>query len=111
MSARQDPPYPDDRPRPPYRGGGDEGFSSLIPYRNPKSLVAYYCGVFSLIPVLGFVLAPIALIFGILGVGYARQNPTAKGMGHSITGIVLGAISLLGHLFVLVLIFLGTRRP
>jgi hypothetical protein len=79
------------------RDPGDGGLSTLIPYKNGKALVAYYCGVFSLIPCLGFILGPIALIFGILGVRYAKAYPTAKGMGHAIAGIVLGALTTLGN--------------
>jgi hypothetical protein len=67
----------------------------LIPYKNPKSLAAYYCGFFALIPGIGFVLGPVAIWLGISGVRYASANPTAKGMVHAITGIVLGVVALL----------------
>ena len=67
----------------------------MIPYKNGQALAAYYCGVFSLIPVLGLLLGPIAVILGILGNNYARANPEAKGMGHAITGIILGSIGFL----------------
>ncbi len=100
-------PHDQRRPYPSHPRGDDSGLSTLIPYTNPKSLVAYYCGVFGLIPVLGFILAPIALIFGILALAYVRRNPTAKGTGHAIVGIVLGALSTAGHLFVLFLILAG----
>jgi len=46
------------RPRRDRPSRGDDGLATLIPYRNPKSLIAYYCGVFGLIPILGFILAP-----------------------------------------------------
>ncbi|MBY0524094.1 MAG: DUF4190 domain-containing protein [Gemmataceae bacterium] len=71
----------------------DNPMSTLIPYTNPKALIAYYCGVFSLIPVLGAFLGPAALILGILGLRYVGANPSAKGTGHAIAGIVLGAIT------------------
>jgi hypothetical protein len=79
-----------------------DGIAAIIPYKNPKSLVAYYTGVFSLIPILGLVLGPIALIFGILAIRYRQQRPTAGGMGHAITGIVLGSLTTLGHLAVVI---------
>ena len=94
----------EDQPRRQRPIQGDDGLATLIPYRNPKSLVSYYCGVFGLIPVLGFVLGPIALIFGILALKYVGQNPSAKGTGHAITGIVLGSLTILGHVVVLILI-------
>jgi hypothetical protein len=98
------PPYREDRPRRRRPEQGDDALASLIPYRNPKSLVAYYCGVFGLIPILGIALGPVALIFGILGVKYANSNPSAKGTGHAITGIVLGSLTILGHAVILILI-------
>src|SRR5262245_26603803 len=50
------------RPRRP----DDDALSTLIPYKNGQALAAYYCGVFSLIPVIGVLLGPIAIILGIL---------------------------------------------
>src|SRR5262249_14311224 len=38
---------------------------TLIPYKNPKALAAYYCGFFALIPVLGFILGAVAMVLGI----------------------------------------------
>lgn len=97
--------YEDVSPR--RRPPRDGGISSLIPYHNPKSLVAYYCGVFSLIPCLGLILGPIALIFGILALKYANLHPTAKGTGHAITGIVLGSLASLANLVGLVFVVMG----
>jgi hypothetical protein len=76
----------------------DSGGTGLIPYRNPQALIAYYCGVFALIPCLGLALGPVALILGILGLNYKKKNPSAGGTGHAIAGIVLGTVVLFGHL-------------
>jgi hypothetical protein len=73
----------------------DGGVGTLIPYRNPKALIGYYMGFVALIPVLGVIFGPIAIILGILGVIYANRNPQAKGMVHAIVGIILGVIGLL----------------
>jgi hypothetical protein len=75
----------------------DDDTPTLIPYKNPKALIAYYTGVFSLVPVLGLILGPVALVFGILGKRYANDNPRAKGSGHAIAGIVLGALTTIGN--------------
>jgi hypothetical protein len=99
-------PYPPDAPY--YR----DGVEVLIPYKNGSSLVAYYCGVFALIPVLALILAPIALVFGIRGVQFASKNPRAGGSGHSIAGIVLGSICALlnyGVVFVFLYFWLFGR--
>ncbi|HYV38392.1 MAG TPA: hypothetical protein VE988_22100, partial [Gemmataceae bacterium] len=65
----------------------DEGDATggLIPYKNPTALIGYYCGVFGLIPILGFILAPTACVLGILGLRYVNRHPTAKGTGHAVT--------------------------
>ena len=85
----------DDAPPPararPRRKTGD-GFATVVPYRNGPALAAYYLGVFGLIPVLGFVLGPLAFIFGVVGLVKARKNPKAHGTGHAIAGMILGII-------------------
>lgn len=75
----------------------DDTVASVIPYRNPLALSAYYCGVFSLIPCLGLLLGPVALILGILGLRAVSKNKKAKGTGHAIAGIVLGGLATLGN--------------
>ncbi len=80
----------------------DDPVESLIPYRNPRGLAAYYCGVFGLIPCLGLILGPIALILGILGVKYANRHPKARGMGHAIFGIIAGSLEILGNYCVVI---------
>lgn len=98
----------------PEEGGSQsqgDALSSLIPYKNSKALTAYYCGVFSLIPCLGLILGPIALIFGISGLRYAKEHPQAKGQAHAVVGIVLGTITTLFNfgaiLFSVAMILLG----
>ena len=105
------------RPRPARRRRDDDDdefdneendvVGTLIPYKNGLALGAYYCGVFGLIPILGIILAPIALVLGILGLRYSRRNPKARGAGHAITGIILGSLSTVGHIGIGVLAGLG----
>jgi hypothetical protein len=71
----------------------DGGLGTLVPYRNGPALAAYYCGVFSFIPVLCFLLGPIAFILGLIGVFKAKKNPKARGMGHAIAGIICGIVA------------------
>ena len=80
-----------------------DAVETLIPYKNPMGLMAYYCGVFALIPCVGLVLGPAAFVLGILGIRYANKYPTAGGKGHAIAGIVLGTIVTLGHLAAIVM--------
>lgn len=69
----------------------------LIPTKNSQALVAYYCGVFGLIPCLSPVLGVLALIFGILGM--RAVNERKVGFGHALTGILLGSLEILAVLF------------
>jgi predicted Zn finger-like uncharacterized protein len=85
----------EDQPR--RRRRRPDAVETLIPYRNGRALAAYYCGVFSFIPCVGLVLGPIALIYGILGLRYAKAYPTARGTGHAIAGIVMGSLTTLGY--------------
>ena len=83
----------DDAPRAKKRSGAG-GVEKIIPYKNGMALGAYYCGVFGLIPFLGFLLGLIAIVLGILGLSAAAKRPKAGGKGHAITGIILGVIDL-----------------
>jgi hypothetical protein len=64
----------------------------LIPTRNAKALIAYYLGVFGLVPCFSPLLSPAAIILGILGLKECKRDPNLPGRGHAITGIVLGSI-------------------
>lgn len=85
------------------RDPGEEAISTLIPYKNGRALAAYYFGVFSFIPCLGLVLGPAALVLGFLGLRYAGANPTAKGTGHAIAGLIMGCLTTLGNWGALIL--------
>jgi hypothetical protein len=97
----------DDRPRRRRRAPEGDATGGLIPYKNAKALTAYYLGVFSLIPCLGLILGPIAIVLGFLGLGYAKKHPEAKGQAHAIVGIVLGGLVLAGHVALVALGFAG----
>lgn len=83
--------------------------ATIIPYRNGLALAAYYCGVFSLIPCVGLLLGPVALLLGILGLRYAGQKSEARGRVHAWIGIILGLIVALIHVIVIVVMF--SSRP
>lgn len=116
-AAADDEDEPDDRPRRPRpRPGGrrnDEGVSTIIPYHNGLALAGYYLGVFSLVPVLGLILGPLGVIFGIIGLRKVSANPEIKGTGHAITAIVLGGIGALynwGFVVVMMVGYFASRR-
>ena len=63
-------------------------------HKNSRALYSYYCGVAGLVPFLGVLLGPTALVLGILGMSYARGNPRAIGNSHAVVGLVMGASEL-----------------
>jgi hypothetical protein len=72
-----------------------DAMETLVPYRNPKGLIAYYLGVFALIPCVGAFLGPAGLVLGVLGLRFSKEHPEAAGGGHAIAGIVLGILTAL----------------
>ncbi len=87
----------------------DNPVSVVIPYKNPKALIAYYCGIFSLIPCVGIPLGIVALILGILGLKAANAHPSAHGKVHAWVGIVLGGLCSVGNLVAIVLMIVGAN--
>lgn len=82
--------------------------NGLIPYKNVPSLVSYYCGLFSLIPIpiVNFVLGLTALIAAFKGFKFAKNNPEVKGKGHCWAGVIMGGIGfLLGGFCVVLILF------
>lgn len=64
----------------------------VIPYKNPHALIAYYLGLFSLLPLLGLFLAIPAFVLGIIGLKKRNANPAIKGSVHAWIGIVMGGL-------------------
>ena len=76
---------------------GGEAVATVVPYRNPSALFAYYLGVFSLMPCFGLLLAPFAFVLGILGLRFRKRNPHSHGLAHAWVGIIIGGLSIVGH--------------
>ncbi|OGS57992.1 MAG: hypothetical protein A3J79_09540 [Elusimicrobia bacterium RIFOXYB2_FULL_62_6] len=97
-------------PRPARTVKEDNTLGGLIPLNNKKALLAYYFGIFSLIPCLGIPLGVAALVLGLKGLAFADANPEAKGKGHAWTGIILGGGCALVNLLVLAAMLLIPRK-
>lgn len=67
----------------------------IIPYKNPKALIAYYLAVGSLIPLLGIPLGIAAFVLGIMGLRDRARNPVIKGSLHASIGIGCGGFFFL----------------
>ena len=97
----------DERPRRRRRRDEGDATGGLIPYKNGKALAAYYTAVFSLIPCVGAILGPIAVVLGVMGLNYAKQHPRASGQAHAIVGIVLGGLTAVGNIGVAIILAVG----
>jgi len=99
-------PYPAYPPTYPQPAAPSSGMDALIPTKNPNALIAYYLGVFSLIPCIGLLLAVPALILGIKGLKFANEHPESKGKAHALVGIIMGGLFTLiwGGLLIITLI-------
>jgi hypothetical protein len=91
---------------PPHAPGavGGDATGGLIPYRNPKALIAYYLGICALIPCIGSLFGIASTILGVIGLRDRARNPLIKGAAHAWVGIVLGVLSVLGHLAAVVIV-------
>jgi len=96
-------------PVPPPSARGGDATGGVIPYKNPPALIAYYLGIFSLIPLLGFFLGIASIILGIVGLRKRSRNPVIKGSVHAWIGIIMGILVIGGHLLMVALITVGTR--
>lgn len=83
----------------------------IIPYKNPHALTAYYLGVFSVIPLLGFIAGGVAVPLGISGLRKRKATPVIRGSIHAWIGIILGGLSVAVHLAIIgLMIFAFTQR-
>ena len=64
----------------------------IIPYKNPKALIAYYLGILSGLPLIGLPLGIAAFVLGIMGLNDRKRNPAIKGSIHAGIGIGCGLI-------------------
>lgn len=83
---------PDGRPM--YVQEEGDGTGGLIPYKNPKALLAYYLGIFALFPIIGIPLGIASITLGIMGLKERKRRPIIKGSVHAWIGIVLGTFSV-----------------
>ncbi len=105
---------PEDRPPvvavpPPVAAPQGDATGGIIPYKNPPALMAYYAGVFSVIPFFGFFIGIAAFCLGIVGLKRRRQTPIIRGSVHAWIGIIAGGLSVVVHLLVVVMLIVGSN--
>lgn len=82
--------------------------ATWVPFANPPACVAYACGLLGLVPVLGLLLGPIAVVCGIVGLRRYHRDHTVRGRGHSlIVGIGMGTTEFIVNVVGLALVWKG----
>jgi hypothetical protein len=84
-------------------GPAEGGVQALIPTSNPAALLAYYAAVFSVIPVFGLLLGPVAVALGVVGLSKIKTDPRLSGTAHAWIGVVLGGCVTLAYAALVVL--------
>lgn len=81
-----------------------DGTGGVIPYKNPRALIAYYLGILSGLPLIGLPFGIAAVVLGIQGLRAKRRNPIVKGSVHAGIGIGCGLVFTLFWTAVLVML-------
>ena len=85
-------PLPGQASYPAYPPSDNSVIDTLVPSHNPKALISYYLGIFSILPIIGLVMGIIAVVLGIQGLKQAKLNPNIRGKTHAWVGIITGGI-------------------
>ncbi len=64
------------------------------------AIASGYCGIFSIIPFVGILLALLSIIFGIVAIVVIRHNPHKHGIARIVIGWIFSILSLVGHALV-----------
>jgi hypothetical protein len=67
-------------------------FGSFTPWKNPPAVYAYAVALAGMTPILGLVLGPAAIVFGLVGRARFRRNPEVRGQSFFRAGIILGGL-------------------
>jgi hypothetical protein len=90
----------------------DEGpFGDWGESRPSTAQRAYRCAVYSLIPLAGLVLGPVAIVLALLAWREGRRDPEARDIGHVLIALLFGLVTLLCHGAGLVLIVMALTAP
>jgi hypothetical protein len=88
-------------------GAVESMVETFIPSKNGPALAAYYLGIFSLFPCLGFPLGVAAVYYGVRGPRKVRETPAVRGGIHAWVGVICGSLFGLFNFVLLVLMIIG----
>ncbi len=83
---------------------GESIVETFVPSKNAPALAAYYLGLFSLFPCLGFPLGVGAVYLGIKGLRRVKANPAVRGGAHAWVGVICGSLFGLFNFLLIVLL-------
>jgi hypothetical protein len=86
-------------------------FASMIPSQNKSGLIAYYLGLFSILPIIGLPMGIVAVVQGVKGNRLAKEHPEVKGGTHAKVGIGCGLIGALFNLAIVLFILYLLLNP
>jgi hypothetical protein len=90
------PPTDPPKPRRPRRPRDEsEVFGDFTPWKNPAAVYAYYVSLAALVPVLGLILGPIAILLGLFGYLRYRWRPDVVGANFAVAALILGTLNTL----------------
>jgi hypothetical protein len=75
--------------------------------RPTTAVRAFRCAVYGLIPLVGLVLGPVAIVLALLAWREGRRHPSVGGSGHVLGALVLGSAELLCNGLGVALMVLG----
>lgn len=90
--------------------GGDAVVATMIPYKNPAALIGYYTSIASLIPFLGHLAGPAAIILGVMGFRAVKREPTRKGTAHAWVAVILGSLTTLFYWGIVIVMIIGAMK-
>jgi uncharacterized membrane protein len=73
--------------------------------------MGYYFAVFSVIPMIGLGLGPIAIWHVIRGLGAIKENAELPGKAHAIVAIALGSLTTIAHWLTLMFVLYSLLSP
>ena len=83
---------PSQAPAPAMLPKSNQAMEHVLPTRNQPALLGYYYAIFGLLPVIGLVLAPVAIAYGIIGLDRGNRLPRNIGYGHALFATVAGIV-------------------
>jgi len=91
-------------PSQPADAGESAGVRMLIPVgRSGLAIAAGYCGLVSLFPCIGMLIAPVAIVLAVMAHRRLRKDARLHGMGRVVFAYIAGGLSLALHLLLLVM--------